>query len=147
MVYGRADEGDAEVYGDGFFEAVDFDGDVTLVVIHDDDDVVHAVDSLVEDGVGGVRPGGVDTVHACGFDCRGDLLGLGVADQAVVGGVGVQGGNRDSLGLMNPQRLKWSSVMRTAVRMFSVVTKAQASGRDLCVERCMQRRMPLTSMV
>src|SRR5687768_7015371 len=43
------DNGQAEVYADASFEAVDLDGDVPLVVIHHDHDVVLSGDGGVED--------------------------------------------------------------------------------------------------
>ena len=50
----RADEWDSEVYRYRLFETVNLNRYVALVVIHDNDDVVHTVDGLVENRVRGV---------------------------------------------------------------------------------------------
>ena len=72
VVDGGADDGDAEAHVDGGVERDELHGDVALIVIHGDDEVVGAVGSAEEDGVGGDGAFAVDALGAAGFDGRPD---------------------------------------------------------------------------
>ena len=78
-------------------EADGLEGDMALIVVHADHDVVPAADGLRENAV---RRAGADNAgDALGLgslDGRGDLLDLLAAEQAVLAAVGVQAGHCDA---------------------------------------------------
>ena len=72
-------------------EVEEFDGDEALIVVHGDDEVVVALDGFEEDGVGGEGAGGVDAVLSGHNDGGFDDAFFFFAEEAVFGGVGVEG--------------------------------------------------------
>jgi len=96
MVGAGADDGQADGNVDGGIEGEHFEGDESLVVVHGDDDVPFAVEGLVKEGVG--REGALDVdAGFLGHEDGGcdDAL-LFVAELAMLGGVGVEGGDGDA---------------------------------------------------
>jgi len=90
VVDGGADEGQAEVDADALFEAVDLDGDVALVVVHGEDNVVDPLDGLVEDYIGGNGALGQNALSPGVSHCGGDGGCFFVAQKAAVAGVGIE---------------------------------------------------------
>ena len=93
-----AEEGEADVEGEAFGPVVHLDGDVPLVVVHGEHDVVASVDGLSEDGVGGDGSGGVDAGADGVGDGGSDGVDLFAADESVLAAVGVEGGDADAGG-------------------------------------------------
>lgn len=96
VVWGGADDGEAEGEVDGLVEGEEFDGDEALVVIHGDDCVVFAFAGGEEDGVWGVGAGDVDALFAGHEDGGGDEAFFFVAELAGLGGVGIQSCDGDA---------------------------------------------------
>ena len=88
VIHGGAYEGQSEVDADALFEAVHFYGNVALVVIHGQHNVVSAADGLVEDHVGRDGALGEDAPALCVLHRGGDGFGLFASQQAAVAGVG-----------------------------------------------------------
>src|SRR5699024_9688570 len=105
VVHTGADDGQAQRHIDALHglprllftvvhEAHRLEGDVPLVVVHTDHDVVPAAQCLAEHAVGRDGPDGIDPFGLGRLDGGLDLFDLLGAEQAVFAAVGVQAGHR-----------------------------------------------------
>src|SRR5581483_6971900 len=88
--------GDAEGHVHSRFKVEELHGDVPLVVIHRDDEIVRAVRGAKEDGVGRDWTFAVDPACAAGFDRGKNEALVFPAEEPVLAGVRVEAANSDS---------------------------------------------------
>ena len=89
VVDGGTDDGEAEGYVYGVGEGYQFDGDVSLVVVHGDDAVEIVVEGAVEQGVAGKGTGYVPPLNTGPFYSGFEGDGVFFSEEAVFTGVGV----------------------------------------------------------
>src|SRR5690348_12710264 len=97
VIYGGADDWQAERHIDCFAEGETLNRDQTLIVITGRDRVELAARRTHEQRVGGEGTAGFDVVSsATGFDGRRDLARFFRAEQAVLAGVRVESGDGEA---------------------------------------------------
>eukprot|EP00825_Cyclidium_porcatum_P024628 TRINITY_DN27010_c0_g1_i1.p2 TRINITY_DN27010_c0_g1~~TRINITY_DN27010_c0_g1_i1.p2 ORF type:complete len:246 (-),score=5.17 TRINITY_DN27010_c0_g1_i1:175-912(-) len=104
VIRAGTDDRQADGHVHAFVEREQLDRDQSLVVIHGQDGIKLAVQGTQEDGVGGERTMGVNTLFAGHDHGRLDDAGFLVAELAVLRGVRVHTADRDA-GLGNVKRL------------------------------------------
>src|SRR5215218_3901547 len=95
MIHARPEKRQAYRYVYAGIEAHQFYGDMSLVVVLDDDDVERTTPGPHHHGIRRMRPRCVDALLHGGGHGRRYLLGVLSAEEPVLPGVGVQAGDRN----------------------------------------------------